>query len=260
MTSAAFVTLRPFKLIPFLAALACLLWVDLPRAAFGEAPAFDPAKLNPVHADDHKEPIRVACVGDSITFGAGVKDREHNSYPVQLGKLLGEKWDVKNFGHSGATLVKKGDSPYDKTKEYTQALEFQPNVVVIFLGTNDSKPQNWKYKDDYAGDYKDLIADFRKIDPKVRVYCCLPVPAFPPGAYKIRGDVIRGEAIPLIKGIAEETQATLIDLDTPLSDKEAMFPDKIHPNAKGAAVIAATVYRSLTGKEAPAAEPAGAGK
>jgi sialate O-acetylesterase len=105
-----------------------------------------------------------------------------------------------------------------------------------------------------------LIADFRKIDPKVHVYCCLPVPAFPPGAYKIDGEIIRNEAIPLIKSVAAETQSTLIDLDTPLSDKEAMFPDKIHPSAEGAAVIAATVYHSLTGKESPVPEPAGAGK
>lgn len=255
-----FSTRRSFVLVPFWAALACLIGFERPNRAFGEAPAFDPAKLNPVNAEDYKETIRVACVGDSITFGAGVKDRDHNSYPVQLGKLLGDKWEVKNFGHSGATMVKKGDLPYDKTKEYKGALDFKPNVVVIFLGTNDSKPQNWKYKDEYAGDYKELIADFGKVNPKVRVYCCLPVPAFPPGAYKIRGEVIRDEAIPLIKGVAAETQSTLIDLYTALSDKEAMFPDKVHPNADGAEVMAQTVYHSLTGKEAPVAEPAGAGK
>src|SRR5208282_1861310 len=110
-----------------------MLWVEKPRAAFGEAPGFDPAKLNPVATDDYKETIRLACVGDSITYGAGVKHRDHNSYPVQLGKLLGDKWEVKNFGHSGATMVKKGDLPYDKTNEYKHALEFKPDVVVIFL-------------------------------------------------------------------------------------------------------------------------------
>lgn len=250
---------RPIFFIAFLA-LACLFRIDVPRAAFGDEKGFDPARLNPVNADDYKEPIRVACVGDSITYGAGVHDRDHNSYPVQLGKLLGDKWDVKNFGRSGATMVKKGDLPYDKTDEHKHALEFKPDVVVIFLGTNDSKPQNWKYKDDYAGDYKDLIAEFRKIDAKVRVYCCLPVPAYPPGAYGIRGDVIRDETIPLVKGVAAETQATIIDLYTALSDKPAMFPDKIHPNAEGAAVIAVTVYEALTGKKAAAPEPAGAGK
>src|SRR4051794_25029443 len=91
---------------------------------------------------------KLACVGDSITFGAGIQDRDHDSYPAQLGRMLGEAWDVRNFGVSGATMLKKGDKPYDKQKAYRDALAFKPDVVVIMLGTNDSKPQNWdKHKD-----------------------------------------------------------------------------------------------------------------
>ena len=107
MTAAPVTAFRSFKVIPLLAALVCLLWVGVPRSAFGEAPAFDPAKLNPVNAEDYKETIRVACVGDSITFGAGVKDRDHNSYPVQLGKLLGE---LRNDKVAAAPLHKRTSS------------------------------------------------------------------------------------------------------------------------------------------------------
>lgn len=62
------------------------------------------------------EKTRVACVGDSITYGAGIADRDRDSYPAQLASMLGDKWVVKNFGHSGATLLKNGDLPYVKTK------------------------------------------------------------------------------------------------------------------------------------------------
>ena len=95
------------------------------------------------------ETIKIACVGDSITYGAGIKDRKNMNYPVQLGKILGQKYEVKNFGNSGSTMLKKGDKPYWKQREYKAALEFNPNIVIIKLGTNDTKPQNWKHGAEY---------------------------------------------------------------------------------------------------------------
>ncbi|MCX5684955.1 MAG: GDSL-type esterase/lipase family protein [Planctomycetota bacterium] len=209
----------------------------------------------PINPADYKDAIRVACVGDSITYGAGVKDREVNCYPAVLGRMLGEKWAVKNFGVSGATMLKKGDKPYMKEKAFAAALEFKPNVLIIKLGTNDTKPQNWKHKDDFAADAKDLIAEFRKIDPKVRVYVCLPVPGYP-GNWGINDETIKGGVLPILQEVAKETQASVIDLYTALSGKPQMFPDKVHPNVEGAALIAATVFRALTGREPPAAKGA----
>jgi len=85
--------------------------------------------------------VRVACVGDSITFGAGVEDRDKNHYPAVLGGLLGTSFDVRNFGRSGATLSSSGDLPYRDTDEFKAATAFAPDVVVIKLGTNDTKPR-----------------------------------------------------------------------------------------------------------------------
>src|ERR1044072_7428681 len=96
--------------------------------------------------------IRVACVGDSITWGSGVEGRESNSYPAVLQRLLGEKYEVSNFGVSGATMLKRGDKPYWEMSAFTDALAFKPNVVVIKLGTNDSKPQNRTNITEFAGD------------------------------------------------------------------------------------------------------------
>ncbi len=127
-------------------------------------------------ADDK---IRVACVGDSITYGAGIKDREHNSYPAQLQKLLGDGYEVRNFGVNGRTLLSKGDLPYVKERTYQDALAFKPNIVVIKLGSNDSKPQNWKHADEFEADYKKLVESFRDLPTKPKVYLCTPVPAYP---------------------------------------------------------------------------------
>ena len=98
------------------------------------------------------EPVKIACVGDSITFGAAIQDRENRNYPLQLGKLLGDGYAVRNFGVNGATLLKQGDLPYWTRPQFKMATEFQPNIVIIKLGTNDSKPQNWKYADQYGTD------------------------------------------------------------------------------------------------------------
>ena len=131
------------------------------------------------HAESKEAPKRIACVGDSITYGAAIKDRAKNCYPAQLGRMLGEKFDVRNFGVNGATMLKKGDKPYWKLKAYADAHDFQPEVVVIKLGTNDSKPHNWKHKEEYVADYVALIESFQKLESKPTVWVCYPVPAYP---------------------------------------------------------------------------------
>jgi len=144
---------------------AILLGLALPGAAVGQ-------DGSPVNVANYKAPIKVACVGDSITQGVGAAGGM--AWPDQLGKLLGEKWDVKNFGVSGTTLLQSGDNPYQKQAAFKNAKDFTPDVVVIVLGTNDTKPQNWKNKKHFVADYTDLINQFAKLSSKPRVFICYP--------------------------------------------------------------------------------------
>ena len=57
------------------------------------------------------EPIRVACVGNSITMGRVIQEPEFDSYPSQLDLILDDNYEIKNFGFSGRTMLKKGDYP-----------------------------------------------------------------------------------------------------------------------------------------------------
>ena len=189
-------------------------------------------------------PKRIACVGDSITFGAAIKDRTKNCYPAQLGRMLGEKFEVRNFGVNGATLLKKGDKPYWKLKAYANARDFQPEVVVIKLGTNDSKPRNWKHKEEYVADYVALIESFRKLGSKPMVWLCYPVPAYP-GRWGITDKVMKEEVMPRLDEVAKKSGCKVIDLYSALSDKKEMFPDLVHPNAKGATLIAEAVSSAI---------------
>jgi lysophospholipase L1-like esterase len=213
----------------------------------------------PLFADTLQKTIRVACVGDSITYGAGIQNRESNSYPAQLNRMLGASYDARNFGVNGATMLEKSDLPYLHRSEYTNALDFAPDILVIMLGTNDSKhhdagspadaPENWAHKADYVPDYEKMIATFRQANPKVKVFVCLPPPAFSQ-RWGINDKTIHDEIIPLIHKVARASHAKIIDLNTPLAGKPELFSDTIHPNTDGAKLLAATVYHALIGKKA----------
>lgn len=193
----------------------------------------------------HAKVARVACVGDSITYGAGVKDRTRNCYPVQLELLLGgEDYEVRNFGVNGATMLKKGDKPYWKQKAFKAATEFKPHIVVIKLGTNDTKPKNWKHKGEFAADVTAMVDHFASLDTKPKIWLCKPVPAFP-DRWGINDKCIREEVIPIVAKVAKEKNLPVIDLYTAFEGKAQFFPDKIHPNAAGAKMIAQIISKHL---------------
>jgi lysophospholipase L1-like esterase len=201
----------------------------------------------PIDPKDYKQPVRVACVGDSITQGAGTKGR---SYPSQLQKLLGDKWEVGNFGVSGRTLLRKGDFPYWNEKAYQNALAFKPDVVIIMLGTNDTKPQNWAHEAEFVPDYRDLVKSFLDLETKPKVFICRPCPVIAKGNFKITEENIQKQ-IPRIDALAKEMKLGVIDMHAALEDKPGLLPDRVHPNAEGAGEMAKAAYKELTGKRAP---------
>jgi len=197
------------------------------------------------------KPVKVACVGDSITFGARLRQPgKIETYPAQLQGLLGSNAEVGNFGTSGSTLLNSGDRPYQKQADFPKALAFQPDVVVIMLGTNDSKPQNWKFKDQFVSDYEDLIAKFRALPTKPTIYLCYPPIVFAGGNWGISEAAVE-EQMTMIDDLAKKQNLPVIDNHRPFQGKDALFADHVHPNAEGATILARTVYEGLTRKSAP---------
>jgi acyl-CoA thioesterase I len=193
--------------------------------------------------------IKVACVGNSITYGYGLKDREVNSYPAQLAKILGSEWEVQNFGVSASTLLRNGDRPYWKQAAFQKAKDYNPDVVIIKLGTNDTKPVNWKFRGEYTKDYCELIDTFRALSSKPVIFICYPVPAFP-GKWGISDSIIRVDLMPMVDTIAQKSNTEIIDLYKPLSNHADLFPDKVHPNAEGAGLMAKEISAKLLNKKA----------
>ncbi len=186
---------------------------------------------------------RVSCLGASVAAGYGVAPSE--AYPSQLGLILGNGFNVSNFGESGSTLIERADFPYVERPNYPRALASSPNIVTIELGSNDSKPYNWAFKADFIADYSKLIDTFRSLPSHPVIYICLPVPAYS-GNFDLSNEIISNEMIPLIRIVAAQKNVRLIDLNTPLQNHPDWYQsDGIHPNATGARRIAEVIATEL---------------
>ena len=190
--------------------------------------------------------IRVACIGDSITDGDGIDLRDVNGYPAQMQKMLGAGYNVKNFGLSARTMMNSADLPYMNEQVWQEAQAFNPDVVVIMLGTNDSKTHNWVHKKDFEGDLKKMVRTLKALPAQPKIFLCKPVPAVK-DTWTISEEVLTREIAPILeKTVKKENLAGLIDLHAAFDGKHDQFvEDGIHPNQQGARTIAETVARAI---------------
>ena len=195
-----------------------------------------------------QEKIKVACIGNSVTYGYGHKEPSRTSYPTQLQQMLGDKYEVRNFGHSGATLLSKGHRPYINLPEYKAALEFAPDIAVIHLGLNDTDPRNWpNYRDEFYNDYINIIEALREANPEVDVYVCQMTPIFHwHRRFKSGTRDWYWQIQELIPHVAEYDMFELIELNRYLYHRPDLMPDALHPDAEGAGIIAKQVYSAIT--------------
>jgi len=138
-------------------------------------------------------------------------------------------------------LLKKGDFPYWTQSAFGSSLAFQPNIVVIMLGSNDAKPQNWRYGTNFVSDYLDLISRYANLTSSPSIYLCTPCPPIPPGAFNISPDTVQTSVVPAVRLVSAQAQRLLIDVNTAMFGHKEWFPDLIHPNDSGAAVLAAVI-------------------
>ena len=202
----------------------------------------------PIKAKAKENKRRVLCIGDSITFGYGVRyTRWKDSYPAKLEKLLGPSYQVLNYGISGATLQDEGDKPYSK-RFLKAARKTNPEICILMLGTNDSKPQNWN-AERYEKELERRITEIKSFPSSPMIHLMIPPAAFgtdsKPALYGIRDDIIRDNISSIIKRQARLRNVGLVDLYEITEDHPELFADGIHPNANGNKVIAQFIYEVL---------------
>jgi acyl-CoA thioesterase-1 len=201
--------------------------------------------------DIKENQIKVACVGDSITYGFGISNWPVNNYPKKLQRLLGDNYNVANFGVSGRCVGRKTFFPYLKTKNYLHSLEYNADILVFMLGSNDSKPFNWKGKEKFKEEYLSLLETYVK-EGKTKVYLCTISKAYYPEgrntkmtSYFIQPEKIE-EIVDIIREMAIEKDYILIDIHKLTSENHNWFcSDNVHLNKEGAKAIAEKVYEYI---------------
>ena len=191
---------------------------------------------------------RVACVGDSTTYGTAMPNNMHNSYPAQLRRLLGEGYHVANFGVHGKTVQDTNDDSYRRTRQYALSLSYDPDIVVIMLGANDTKPQNWTTMENFKDSYRHLVASYIDLEDRREIKLCTPASIYHMRgrsvgySFNIDGERLQ-EVCDFVKSFADEMELELIDIHEITSGHHDWYePDGVHPNRKGAHAIAASVF------------------
>lgn len=204
------------------------------------------------YAKPEANDIKIACVGDSITYGFGVTDYGNKNYPKQLDTLLGDGYCVNNYGHSGATVQEKGDQPYYEYGEYKASLEFDADILILMMGTNDTKPYNWVDADTFKAEYLKLISKYTEKNPDIRVILCTPATSYM--IDENEGGLTSFDICPdrcdeiasIVRDICDENGFELVDINTLTKNNPSLFiDDMVHPNQDGATNIAKAIYEYL---------------
>lgn len=195
------------------------------------------------------QPIRIACIGGSITFGKGMVNRERNHFPAQLQELLGPQYIVTNYGIEGSTMLRKGDRPYWVSREFQNARTTNPDIVFIELGSNDSKMPDRMGLDAFEKDCSDYIDSFRLLPSHPRVVLLLPPPSLLTDTQGIHESILRDRVRPAIRNLAYTKNCELIDLPMLFAGHPELMPDSLHPSSLGAGLIARRLYEVVIQKE-----------
>ena len=234
------------KLIKAAAVTAAVAALSVPGAVYGLLSM--PKKEKKKHPDQKT----MVCIGDSITFGAGVlAARKKEAWPYILNRLFEQDIEVLNYGINGAAMQRSADTPYSEDY-YKAAEEIQPDIILLMLGTNDSKPQNWN-AEEFEKDYEECLKRFMKEGREIVLLT--PPKAFPKkgrdiSAFDVRDSVISDGVIPVIRKLADQYGLRVIDLYTMSEDHPEYFKDGVHPNKLGNQIIANDIFRAFKGENA----------
>ena len=210
--------------------------------------------VNSAYSQEYR--VRMAMMGNSITYGAGLTSPSTECYPARLSEMLseiyGDTCEIRNFGVSGRTMMRSAENPLWKESQFINALKFVPDICLILLGTNDSKPYRWAaWGDEFQTDYLAMIDTFKFRNPNTRFIVCYPPPIWEGHPYGTTFDDSHNDSIvvnciiPVIDTVAKRTGAVLIDFHTPFTDSLQLFPDKLHPNAEGQRIMAEILFDTI---------------
>lgn len=192
------------------------------------------------HKTPNKDAVRVACIGNSITRGSCINMASEFSYPAQLQKMLGQGYNVRNFGMPGYTVLHNGDYPYVTSKAWRMARDFNPDIVILKLGTNDARGENWHLNASFERDLQLMVDTLKLLPSSPRIILATPTRVFKLFHGMTDSTIVDG-VIPPIRRVAKKNKLELLDLHEVIIDEKNMTPDGVHPNEHGATALAKAV-------------------
>lgn len=198
-----------------------------------------------------EDQIKIACAGDSTTYGHGISNWPKNNYPAVLQNLLGDSYHVNNYGVSSFAVQEDADRSYRTLPHYQESLDYDADYVVFMMGSNDSKPENWKGAEAFKEDLLSLLDTYG--DSEI-ILCTLPAAFFLEGQtegttnHDIQPLIVE-EIAQITREVAAERGYTLIDIHSLTAQHPEWFSkDGVHPSNEGAAAIAQEVYAVISSK------------
>ena len=204
--------------------------------------------MMPKNGEPEDGQVKVACIGDSITYGHGIKNWPENNYPAVLQRLLGDGYHVQNFGVSGRAVQDNSDQPYRAVSQYEESIAYDADIIVFMMGSNDTKPENWFGEEAFKTALLDLLDDYTQGDKKPVICVCTTPACFfmEDSEGELTGFDLRPAYADIVAGIvqeaAEELGYPVIDIHSLTKENPQWFEkDGVHPNNDGAAAIAGAV-------------------
>lgn len=190
---------------------------------------------------------RVACIGDSITWGFTLLNPWKQSYPALLQEMLGEEYEVRNFGLNDAAVSFFADTPYAYRRPYRKSLAWNPDIVIMMLGTNDTKRANWD-PEVFRRDYRRIVEDYQELPSNPRIVLVAPIRIFLLKGLHLLGlypETMEEGVRPAIREIAADMGLELIDLKDLFTDTR-YCRDGVHPQKAGARMLAEAIYSGIS--------------
>ena len=191
---------------------------------------------------------RIACIGDSLTWGFSLPDPRRQSYPALLQELLGTDYEVRNFGCNGASVRRDADLPYVETLAYGESRAWNPDIVLLMLGSNDATPWDWDVAA-FRFDYERLVTSYRELPTQPRVILIAPIRMFRVMGCTFGGlspETLEEGVRPVIREVAGECGLPCIDLVDLFTDARYCY-DGVHPNVEGVRLMVEAISSRIQG-------------
>lgn len=190
---------------------------------------------------------RVACIGDSLTWGFTLVDPWRESYPALLQELLGADFTVRNFGCNGASVRADSYTSYAETSAFRSSLTWEPDIVLMMLGSNDCVPQEWDPVA-FRRDYERIVASYRGLPSQPRLILIAPIRMFRVMGFTfmdLSPETLEQGVRPAIKAIAADHGLEFVDLRDVIPDSRYCY-DGVHPQAEGTRLVAEAIFERVT--------------